>query len=120
MPTPIHGNEERWKVDVDTGREDEEHQVSSLRWSLGMENGHFATTLMSSDSGALSPPIPISIPSATATANTEMSTSPLFSDLAGSVAGRRGGFIYWDWGSAGGAAVGSEEKEVRKEPSWMN
>ena len=119
--TPVHGNEERWKVDVDPGKEDEEHQGSSLRWSLGMENGHFATTLMSSDSGALSPPpapIPISIPSATA--STEMGTSPPFSDLSGSVAGRRGGFIYWDWGSAGGAAVGSEEKEVRKEPLWMN
>ena len=107
------------KSTLDTGREDEEHQVSSLRWSLGMENGHFTTTLMSSDSGALSPPIPISIPSATASASMEMGTSPPFSDLAGSVAGRRGGFIYWDWGTAGGAAVGSEE-EVRKEPSWMN
>ena len=107
--------EHRWIV-----RSEEEE---SLRWSLGMENGHFATTLIPS---SISSPTTTSIPipgdhsymSYTKSGGVEMGTSPPFSDLKESVVGRgagggrgRGGSVYWDWGTAAGVALGGEEEK---------
>ena len=115
--------EEGWKV----GGEEEE----SLRWSLGMENGHFATTLIPSTispptTTPLSSPIPVSIPgdhsytSYPKSGGVEMGTSPPFSDLKESVVGRGvgggGGSIYWDWGTAAGVALSGGEG--KKEPAY--
>jgi hypothetical protein len=131
VQTPTQGDEddgeERWKV----GGEEEEEE--SLRWSLGMENGHFATTLMPSpiSSPATTPlgsPIPVSIlgdrntfsyTSYPKSGAVEMGTSPPFSDLKESVVVRGGGFVHWDWGTAAGVASGGGEvkKESAYEPS---
>ena len=120
LQTPTQGDEgdgeEGWKV----GGEEE-----SLRWSLGMENGHFATTLIPSPKSSptttpLGSPVPVSIPGDRNTfsysGGVEMGTSPPFSDLKETVVGRGvggggGGSVYWDWGTAGVALGGGEGKK---------
>ena len=117
--------EESWIVG---GGGNEEEERESLRWSLVMENGHFATTLIpsgntSSSSPTTTPlgsPIPVSIPGdrngfsyitkSAAGGGMEMGTSPPFSDLKESVV-RRGGSVYWDWGTAAAGVAGDGKKE---------
>ena len=118
VQTPQEGEDdgdERWIV----GGEEEE----SLRWSLGMENGHFATTLIPSNmSSSTTTPLgsssPVSIPgdrntfSYSKSSGVEMGTSPPFSDLKDSVTGRGaggGGSVYWNWGTAAGVTLGGGE-----------
>jgi hypothetical protein len=83
---------------VQTPTPDDEED-DKLTWSLCLENGQYATTLMpssspppSSSTTPIASPIPVSIPP---TYPSEMGTSPPFSDLGG---GGRGS-VYWDWGS---------------------
>lgn len=129
IQTPTQGDEsdgdEGWKV---AGEEEEK-----LRWSLGMENGHFATTLMPSPISSptttpLGSPIPVSVPGDRNTfsytsyhpksGGVEMGTSPPFSDLKESVVGRgaSGRSVYWDWGTAAGVATGGGE--TKKESAY--
>ena len=66
-----------------------------LTWSLCLENGHFATTLVPSSSSS-SPnrtPIASPIPTYPSSDIEKMGTSPPFGDES----------VYWDWGSAAGA-----------------
>ena len=132
------GDEKRWKV----GRGEEEER---LRWSLGMESGHFATTILPSppisSSSSLSsspttltplgsPNIPVSIPGdrntfsyPTKAGGVEMGTSPPFSDLKESVIGRAagggGGFVRWDWGTAaGGVALNGVGEGKKEKPAY--
>ena len=131
-----HDDKKGWKADVDA----KEKEI--LTWSLSMEHGHFATTLLPSEStvpSSSSPTIPISIPggetgqrggypytsypypgntaAAAAAVPTEMASSPPFSDLGRSEHMKRG--VYWDWGSAA-ANVALRGEESKVDDSWLN
>ncbi|KAF8816155.1 hypothetical protein BYT27DRAFT_7333532 [Phlegmacium glaucopus] len=129
---------------LEKGLGDAEEESQNLRWSLSIEHGHFATTIIPPTAAptagtptSSSTPTPIPIQGVDTSyarttypytnAGVEMGTSPPFSDLEGSVRagiGRgSGGSVHWDWGSAAGALGGvgvGGEKEARKEVPWMN
>jgi len=128
--------DESWRRKGD-GEEDPQNN-RNLRWSLRMEHGHFATTIITPP---LAPPPPPAIngssgltsstptaipytrtsyPYTTNVGGVEMGTSPPFSDLAASVGGMArggGGPVHWDWGSAAGATLGGGGGE--KKEGWM-
>ena len=129
VQTPTQGDEEDGEEGWKVGGEEED----SLRWNFGMENGHFATTLLPSPTTSpiatpLGSPIPVSIPGDRNTfsyttypksGGVEMGASPPFSDLKESVVGRGvggGRSVYWDWGTAADVALGGGE--VKKETAY--
>ncbi|KAF8803063.1 hypothetical protein BYT27DRAFT_7260399 [Phlegmacium glaucopus] len=119
LQTPTHDDDEGGEV-LEKGLGDGEEESQNLRWSLSIEHGHFATTIVPSPPTAA--PTAASVPTLSSTptpiliqGGVEMGTSPPFSDLEGSVRagiGRGGGgSVHWDWGYAAGALGGGSLDE---------